>query len=81
MTSIQSAQTIQFELATSKTNFADQRIGATGFEIDDNLAGPLRGQLLQQPARCIFQPYDFRHQQDDGNREHAVAECLQPIGF
>jgi hypothetical protein len=46
-----------------------------------DVAGPLRGQLLQQLARRIFRPDDFRHQKRHRNREHVVAERLQPIGF
>jgi hypothetical protein len=46
-----------------------------------DVAGPLRGQLLQQLARRIVRPHDFRHQKRDRDREHVVAEWLKPIGF
>jgi hypothetical protein len=29
----------------------------------------------------MVRAHDFRHQKRHGNREHAVAECLKPIGF
>ena len=46
-----------------------------------DVAGPLFRELLQQLARRIFRSHDFRYQKRHRDREHAIAECLEPIGF
>jgi hypothetical protein len=46
-----------------------------------DLARPLFGKPLQQLAGRMLRPHDFRHQKSEGDREHAIAERLEPVGF
>jgi hypothetical protein len=46
-----------------------------------DVARPLSSQPVQQLAGRMLGPHDFRHQEREGDREHAVTECLQPVGF